>query len=278
MQQQAFPQVGRAHARRIQRVDHAQSLGHVGRRMILRRRDLLRRQHQVPVFVQIADDGFGRVADCFGQRHQRELGVQMIAERYRRGKKCLERRLFDILRSRALVAGVQIFVEIGAEIDLVERIGGGFGFDDLGRLGSRCGFDDGRLRIADGGGFDLRAVGLLAIAVRRPGGDFQNGLIRRFRQPLGFEQRLQLLRRQLLAAVGRFLQDRVLSDLGRDHLLQLQPVQLEQADHLDQPRRQDLLLLDPDLQPWRKRTHGWFQFTTATQQSSTRKRQAGVVQ
>ena len=59
----------------------------------------------------------------------------------------------------------------------------------------------------------------------------------------------------LTAASLELFQNWILSDLSRDHLLQLQPVELQQADHLDQPGREYLLLLDPNLQSGRKRTH-----------------------
>jgi hypothetical protein len=36
---------------------------------------------------------------------------------------------------------------------------------------------------------------------------------------------------------------------------------LQQADHLDQPRREDLLLRNPDLKPRRKRTHDFHRST-----------------
>ena len=64
---------------------------------------------------------------------------------------------------------------------------------------------------------------------------------------LGFEQRLQFFGRQLLATLCRLFEDRVLRDLCRDHVLEFQTVQLEQADHLHQTGRQGLFLLDPYL-------------------------------
>ena len=39
-------------------------------------------------------------------------------------------------------------------------------------------------------------------------------------------------------------QNRILDDLLGDHLLQFQPVKLEDRDHLDQARGQNLLLRD----------------------------------
>src|SRR6185437_4157422 len=46
------------------------------------------------------------------------------------------------------------------------------------------------------------------------------------------------------------LQDRVLHDLGIDHVLELKLVERKHADHLHQARRQDLLLRDLQVQFW----------------------------
>src|SRR5579859_2301522 len=69
----------------------------------------------------------------------------MIVERYRRGKKRLERGLIDSFSGGALVTGVEIIVEEGAEIDLVERVGGRGWIDRFSgrRIGAHIG---GRLR------------------------------------------------------------------------------------------------------------------------------------
>jgi len=71
-------------------------------------------------------------------------------------------------------------------------------------------------------------------------------LIGRLGHALGFEKLLDFLGAELLAGlVGGFLQDGVLGDLLGDHLPQFEPVQLQNRNHLDQPRGQDLLLRDP---------------------------------
>jgi len=48
----------------------------------------------------------------------------------------------------------------------------------------------------------------------------------------------------LAGILAGFLQHRILDDLLGDHLLQLQPVELEHGDHLNETRREYLLLLD----------------------------------
>ena len=82
----------------------------------------------------------------------------MVGQRDRRGKESFERRLFDVLRGRALVARVQIIVEEGAEIDFVEGVGGVSASSNSGAVG-----DGGEFRRqapdCSGGGFDIRAVG-----------------------------------------------------------------------------------------------------------------------
>jgi len=50
----------------------------------------------------------------------------------------------------------------------------------------------------------------------------------------GFEERLEFFGGQFLDAVGGFFEHRILGDLRLNHVLQFQPVQLEQADHLHQ--------------------------------------------
>ena len=56
-------------------------------------------------------------------RDQRKLGAQMIRKRYRGGEEGFEGRLFDVLRSGAFEARVQIIVEVIAQIDFIEGIG-----------------------------------------------------------------------------------------------------------------------------------------------------------
>jgi hypothetical protein len=113
---------------------YAQRFPHIGRLVLAGGRDLVGRKHQVPVPVQVADDGLRRVPHRLGQGDQGKLRMQMIAERDRGGEKRLKRRLFDVFRSRTLVAGIEILVKVGAKIDFVEGIRGGFRVRQLGRF------------------------------------------------------------------------------------------------------------------------------------------------
>src|SRR6202021_2284603 len=92
-------------------------------------RDLFERGGNIAVLVQVADDRFRRVAYLVRHDGDAQLRAKIIAQRDRGGKKSLERRLFDRLGSRTLVSRVEVVVEKGAEIDLVERIGGRRGFE-----------------------------------------------------------------------------------------------------------------------------------------------------
>ena len=121
-----------------------------------------------------------------------------------------------------------------ASVDIaLHAVGGRFGF------GKGIGIARHFRRIAVE--FDIRGI--------------QQRLIGGVRGPLRFEQRLQFFRRDLLALLKRLFEDRVLDDLLVDHLLQFKAVELKDRDHLDQARRQNLLLRDFQLQSGRKHTH-----------------------
>ncbi len=49
---------------------------------------------------------------------------------------------------------------------------------------------------------------------------------------------------QFFDAVSGLFENRILGDFLRNHFLQLEPVQLQNRDHLDQARRQNLFLRD----------------------------------
>src|SRR5580692_7964842 len=134
----------------------------------------------------------------------------MAAQGLGRGKEGFKRRLFDVFRSWAFIAGIQVFVEISAEIDFVEWVGGGLLFQQLRRVGSDDGFGGG-FGIAEGGEFDLCAVGFTILAIGLITGDFEDGLIGGISLALGFEQGLMLFGGQFLPAVGGFFENRVLS-------------------------------------------------------------------
>ena len=66
LHQQAFPQIARGHARRIEFLHHRQRFFHVFHRIIADSRDFLERGGQVSVLIQVADDRFGDLAHHFG--------------------------------------------------------------------------------------------------------------------------------------------------------------------------------------------------------------------
>ena len=157
-------------------------------------RDLFERSRNVAVFVQIADDRFGGVAHRLAHHSDAQLCAQMLPQRNRRGKKGLERRLFDRFRRRALISGVQIVVEKGAEIDFVEGIGRGGRFQQRIRRDSHFRFGHRRcgrfLRIGEYAAVD-GDIGQRSIegAGRIENGGVQDFAVRRVGHALGLEQR-----------------------------------------------------------------------------------------
>ena len=232
-------------------MDDADGLFHIRGSCTALAGNLLQRRRQVAVLVQVADDFFGRIADGFTHGDQRQLRTQMIGEGDGGGKEGFKRRFFDVLRSGALEARIQVVIEIIAEVDFIERIGRGLRdfrrFAAVGGVAIRWRGPDLRRTF---GRQTSNSARIGAFPLGRAGGRFQNRLVRWLAGTLsiGFEQRLQLFRRELLGAVGGLFQHRVLGDLGRDHVLQLQAIQLEEAYHLHQAWRQRLLLLNPYLQ------------------------------
>ena len=146
-----------------------------------------------------------------GERLKRtQLPEEVIGQRHRRGEEILNRGLLDFLVIvGGAEAGVEVILEIGAEVDFVEGV---FLFF---------------LAFGDGLGFDG------AVAVFFCARDI-------------VEQRNVLF---------QLLENGILGDLGLDHLLQLQLVQGEHADHLHQPGRQDLALCDLKAEFWLKKYH-----------------------
>ena len=101
--------------------------------------DLLERDGQIAVFIEVADDHFGDFAHRFVANRDAQLPGQMVGQALRRGDKFFERRLFDhfVLAAAVSAAAIQILVEEGGDVEFVERIGGlglrnffGFGFDE----------------------------------------------------------------------------------------------------------------------------------------------------
>ena len=145
----------------------------------------------------------------------------MIAQGDGSGKKSLERGLLHGLRSGTLVTGVQVVVEKGAKVDLVEWVCGGGRFHGVG-----CGrFRTGgvnldrpleRLRAQVGRNFAGNSVGVRGVAQGR----FQELLVGWIADPLGLQQGQQFFRRNLFAGfLAGFFEHRVLDDFLGDHLL-----------------------------------------------------------
>ena len=78
---------------------------------------------------------------------------------------------------------------------------------------------------------------------------------------LAFQQRLYFCRCEFFAGLRRFFKNGVLCDFVDDHVFQLQAVELQDRDHLNQARREYLLLVNSQVQPLRKRTHSDFSLT-----------------
>ncbi len=167
-------------------------------------------RRQIAVLVQVADDVFGRLPHCGREAQRTQLPEEVVGQRGGRREEILNRGFLDLLVVvRRAETGIQIILEIGPKVDLVEGVFlFGLGFGD------RLGFD--------------RPVAILFCA-----GDVVeegNGLV-------------------------HLLQNRVLGDLRLDHLLQLQLVQRQNADHLHQSRRQNLALRDLETEFWLKKYH-----------------------
>ena len=201
LQQQAFLQIARAHAGRIEFLHHGERFFHIVHRVVARSRQFIERRGQVAVFVQVADDPIGDFSHRFGADADAELPGQMVGQILRGRKELIEGRtlnVFAFAAGGALGSGIEILRKEGAKIEFIEGIGFGL---------LRNFFD-----------FFLEK-GLVGIAI---------------------------LRRRV--AFGHFIENRVRHDLLIDHLPQFQAVQRQHADHLNEPRRQNLLLRDAETQ------------------------------
>ena len=77
---QAFLQVARAHADRIERLDVLQPLLDFDDRPLTHRRDLFDRRDEVAVVIEVADDCAADLLQLFVAGLQRELPGEMIRE------------------------------------------------------------------------------------------------------------------------------------------------------------------------------------------------------
>ena len=87
--------------------------------------DLFDRLIEVAVVIEVADDGQGRLTHCLRHDFDRKLRLQVIGKGDGSGKKRFKGRLLDRLGRRTFVPRIEVVVEEGAEIDLIERIGSG---------------------------------------------------------------------------------------------------------------------------------------------------------
>ncbi len=124
LQQQALLQIARGDAGRIEALDQAQRPLDLAHRPRPHRGQLLERRHQIPVVVQVADDGR---ADLPHQRIvglHRQLPHQVIGQRARRRERVLDRRqLLDFLRRARPIAVVQVVAEEVLVVLVVPGVG-----------------------------------------------------------------------------------------------------------------------------------------------------------
>ena len=136
----------------------------------------------------------------------------MVGQLLRDGKKVLERRLV-VVRLEVVagsIAGVEIILEIRAEVDLFERV------------------PFFRRVLSHGHFFLCRAL------------------------PLRIPARYVVQQRDMFFY---FFQHWIFNDFRVDHLLQLELVQRQHADHLHQARREYLPLRNFEAQLWLKKRH-----------------------
>ena len=124
LQPQAFLQVARGDADRIERLHVLQRPLDVGDRPLPHRGDLFDRRDEIAVVVEVADD---RAADLFEPvvvGLQRELPEQVIGERARRRERVLDRReLLDLGRGARAVAVVEVVAEEVLVVGVVPGVG-----------------------------------------------------------------------------------------------------------------------------------------------------------
>ena len=198
LQPEALLQVARRDADRVEALHERSARSTSGDRPVAHRRDLVDRRHQVPVVVEVADDGRADLAHDVVVGLDRELPQQVVGERGRRRERVLDRRKFlDFLRRARPVA----VVEVVAEEVLVVLVVPGVGLLLLGRL----------FRLLR----HRRAVGRLQLL----GGHL---LEHRVLDHLLVQQVAELERRhrqQLDGLLQRRRQDQLLNELGVEFLL-----------------------------------------------------------
>ena len=124
LQQQALLQIARRDAGRIEALHQLQRALHVGHRPRAHRRQLVERRHQIPVVVEVADDGGADVPQRRVVGLHRQLPHQVVRQRARRRQRVLDRRqLLDFLRRPRAVAVVQVVAEEILVVLIVPGVG-----------------------------------------------------------------------------------------------------------------------------------------------------------
>ena len=122
LQREAFLEVARRDADRIEALDQAQRLFDLLDRPRPHRGDLVHRRDQVAVVIEVADDGFADFADGVVGGLQRELPFEVIGQRRAGRERVLDRRqLFDFLRRARAIAVVEVVAEEVLVVGVVPR-------------------------------------------------------------------------------------------------------------------------------------------------------------
>ena len=200
LQQQALAKVARADADRIEDLDGLDGLrcffGRVGSRGL----DLLHAGAQVAVLVDVADDERADLLDARRRVGHAQLPREVIGEVRRTGEGVLDRELLVLLRHPRVVAVLDVVLEVGVVVDLVEGVL---------LLVLRRVFD--RLRRFVGVGLLIGGVGFGLFGLRFFGGFFEERVL----EQLLVEDFLELEFRQL-QQLDRLLQRRRHDQLLRE--------------------------------------------------------------
>ena len=127
LHQQAFAQVARSHAQRIELLHHRQGFLDVFHRVLSVLRNFLERGAQVTVLIEVADDRFGDLAHHIVANRHAHLPGEMFGETLRRGKKLVKGRPLDgfcFAALRIAAAAVEVLIEKRSDIEILEGTGG----------------------------------------------------------------------------------------------------------------------------------------------------------
>src|SRR5437867_192927 len=240
LDQQAFAQVTRRNARRIEVLNDFERFLYFLERMFAALPNFFERDWnfaavlvngaQITILIQISDDRVARDANVFFHRRQAELPFEMVRECLRFRQEVLERGLFKNFRfARTRSTIVQVLIE-ALKIDVaIWIVYGGLG---LRRSRDLDGTFRGRLRLRDAmiASRSLEQCLILGICSVDPGGSIRCLLIQ-------FD-----LRSRALDDFSALFEHWVLNQLLLDHICQLKFIECKQAHHLNQTRGENLLL------------------------------------